>query len=169
MVEALHGLIDQLSEAARKARPEDDDTAPAAARAEAAADGRTFAKSVELGSKGARMVFGYTLRMGLDGVSAEPFGDVPDTAATPAAQAARQPIVEVFEEPGSIVVVAELPGADPASLVCRVEGRTLLIEAGGARRYRKQVALPAAVRPGEPRQNFQNGILEVRLARADAA
>ena len=168
---ALHGLIDKVSEAARSAgeaeagKTERDDAAPGG-------NVRSGVHSIELGGKGARMVFGYTLRMGLDGVSAEPFGDVPDEAAARAAAAsaaapgARQPIVELFEEADAIVVVAELPGADPASLVCRIDGQTLLIEAAGTRRYRKQVALPAAVRPAEISRNFQNGILEVRLARA---
>jgi HSP20 family protein len=174
---ALHGLIDKVSEAARSAG----EAAPGKTERDDAAPGgnvRSGVHTIELGGKGARMVFGYTLRMGLDGVSAEPFGDVPDfgnvpdEAAAPAAAAsagARQPIVELFEEADAIVVVAELPGADPASLVCRIDGQTLLIEAAGTRRYRKQVALPAAVRPAEISRNFQNGILEVRLARAQPA
>ena len=169
MVGALQGLIDQLVETARTVRPEPDaaaDEAPAASRQSGAQ--RSGVHSVDLGGKGSRMVFGYTLRMGLDGLSAAPFGDVPAEAEA-AEPAARQPIVELFEEPGVIVVVAELPGADPASLVCRVEGQTLLIETSGGRRYRKQVDLPAAIKPGEPARNFQNGILEVRLPRADAA
>ncbi len=148
------------------------------------------------------MVFGYTVRMGLDGVTAEPFGDLADSESDSGsgpglgagrdavAQAAaarqpperqapvrpsparpspvRQPIVELFEEAATIVVVAELPGADPAGLTCRVEGDALLIETDGARRYRKRVALPAAVAPGTLRHSFLNGILEVRLNRADA-
>ena len=172
MVDALRGLIEQLSQAAG--------TPDAASRA-AKDDG---AREFPSGSKGASAVFGYTLRMGLDGLSAERFGDVPERPAPQAAAApvqqppvrqppvrqppvrqppVRQPIVEVFEEAGAIVVIAELPGADSQAIVCRVDGRELLIEAAGARRYRKQVELPAPVHPGEIRQRLQNGILEVRL------
>jgi HSP20 family protein len=183
---ALHGLIDQLSEAARAATAKNDqdhDPDQPPGRAPQGAPPRDgsggVVHSVELGGKGGRMVFGYTLRLGLDGLSAEPFGDMPDKAAAagaapaaPAAPPARQPIVELFEEAATIVVVAELPGADPARLLCRVDGETLLIEAAGlveaagARRYRKQVVLPGPVEAAGMQQNFQNGILEVRLPRA---
>lgn len=158
MVDALRSLIDQLAQAAGTP-----DEQPRAAE-------ESGARQFHIGSKGASAVFGYTLRMGLGGVSAERFGDVPEHAgqtATPreaaAAAPARQPIVEVFEEPDAVVVIAELPGADPASLVCRVDGQALLIEAAGARRYRKRIELPILVRSDDVRQNFQNGILEVRL------
>jgi len=115
----------------------------------------------------ASMVFGYTIRMGADGVSAERFGDVPETPPAAAAPPARQPITEIHQEDGFIIVVAELPGADPDSITCRADGRTLFIAAGGARRYRKDVALPAAVRGTDMRHSFRHGILEVRLALAD--
>jgi HSP20 family protein len=149
MVEALRGLVTQLAAAAQHGT---------GASADAGASTVDFA-----GGKG-RMVFGYTLRMGQDGVSAEPFGDLPAEKATAPAPA-RQPIVDVFEDGGFVVVVAELPGADPASIVCRAAPRSLTIEAGGARRYRKELALPAEVRPAGLKHSFQNGILEVRLER----
>jgi HSP20 family protein len=90
-----------------------------------------------------------------------------DRAAT--ATAARQPIAEVFEEGDEIVVVAELPGADPARITCTVEGSTLSIEASGAQRYRKSLALPARVTREGLKTSFQNGILEVRLQRETGA
>lgn len=171
MVEALRSLIGQLSDAAKVAGGASAEPGPGAS-------GGT--REFSFGSRQTRAVFGYTLRMGLDGVSAEPFGDVPQkdvphkAAArgdfpAPTTPAARQPIVEVFEEPGTIVVIAELPGADPTSLVCHVEARTLMIEADGARRYRKRIDLPASVRADDMRQSFQNGILEVRLTPVIAA
>jgi HSP20 family protein len=178
MVDALRGLVEQLARTAEQAGSETDASGDAA---DAPAHGG--AHSVTFGGGKGRMVFGYTLRMGEGGVSAEPFGDVPDAAAPvagaarpskPAARepgrsqpAARQPIVDVFEDDGAVVVVAELPGADPEGIVCQAEGSRLLIEAAGARRYRKEIALPVAVRADGMRQSFRTGILEVRLARAD--
>jgi HSP20 family molecular chaperone IbpA len=138
MVDALRGLVRQLADTEHDL---------------GGGDGKTS------------VVFGYTLKVGPDGISGERFGDVPQKAATPA----RQPIVDIFEEATGVVVVAELPGADPASIVCRVEPQRLLIEAAGVRRYRKQVALPVAVRAEGMQQSFCNGILEVRLVREDAA
>jgi HSP20 family protein len=163
MVDALRGLVDQLS-AAAQSPPADQDQPE---------DGST--KTVSFAGGKGRMVFGYTLRMGDEGISAERFGDVPPkaTAAGPrqkpepaAAPAALQPIVEVFEDGDAVVVVAELPGADPETIICRPEGRTLHIEASGVRRYRKDLALPVAVNPHGLQQTFRNGILEARMTRA---
>ncbi len=157
ILDALCGLVGQLAQAA-------------AGSAGTTAD----AHGISPGEGRASVVFGYTLKLGPDGISAERFGDMPDPPARRAAPApvaappARQPIVDVFEEDGAIVVVAELPGADADRIVCRPEGPRLVIEAAGARRYRKTVDLPAAVRPQPLQQSFRNGILEVRLARADA-
>ena len=156
IVEALQSMVEKLADAAK--------SASGAGLAE---------QGFSVGGKDARMVFGYTLRMGADGVSAERFGDVPDSTATPSPEpsqpASRQPITDIFEEADAIIVVAELPGADPATVRCTLDGLSLLIEAAGARAYRKSLVLPAAVTPESLETSFQNGILEVRLARSTRA
>jgi len=126
-----------------------------------------------LGGKEGRMVFGYTMRVGLDGVKAEPFGDIPPKADAARKPAARAPIVDVFEEAGSIRIVAELPGASSENVICTLEGDTLRIEtrpgAGEAPLgpvYAKTVQLPAAVDPASLLQSCRNGILEIRIDRA---
>jgi HSP20 family protein len=162
MVDALRGLVTQLSQAAQAAKQATDG---------ATQDGEQHTHSFSVGGKEAKMVFGYTLRMGQDGVSAEPFGDVPaapSRPASPTAAPARQPIVEMFEEGDVVVVVAELPGADPDGIICKIEESRLIIEAPGPRRYRKELTLPAPVQPDGLQQSFRNGILEVRLTRAGA-
>jgi HSP20 family protein len=156
IVDALKSMMEKLAEAAKAA----------------SGDGRAE-QGFSAGGKDARMVFGYTLRMGADGVSAERFGDVPDSTAKPSPAASqpasRQPITDIFEEADAIIVVAELPGADPATVRCTLDGLSLLIEAAGARAYRKSLVLPAAVVPESLTTSFQNGILEVRLARSTRA
>jgi HSP20 family protein len=156
IVEALKSMVETLADAAKTA----------------SGDGRAE-QGFSAGGKDARVVFGYTLRMGADGVSAERFGDVPDSTARPSPEASqpasRQPITDIFEEADAIVVVAELPGADPATVRCTLDGLSLLIVAAGARAYRKSLVLPAAVVPESLQTSFQNGILEVRLARSTRA
>jgi HSP20 family molecular chaperone IbpA len=171
MVEHLRGMVGQLAEALQASN------AAGADPGGNAGSHRAASHEAKLG--GASVVFGYTLRMGSDGVSAEPFGHVPakpdagpragrtggSAAALPVA---RQPIVEVTEDGGDILVVAELPGADPASITCRADGARLIIAAEGAWSYRKEVGLPHAVRADVLQQDFQNGILELRLRQAAA-
>ena len=126
-----------------------------------------------LGGKQGRAVFGYAVRMGLDGLRAEPFGDLlPATsgrphaaAAKPAGAAPRAPIVDVFAELDEIRVVAELPGVAAADAVCTLDGTCLHIETHGAVKYRKTIDLPSPVDPGSLRQSCCNGILDVRLRR----
>jgi HSP20 family molecular chaperone IbpA len=140
----LRGLIDQLTKVTKEA-------------------GHT----VELGGGKTKMVFGYTVRMGEDGIEAEPFGSVA-TESAPGAAAALQPITEVFADGDAIVVVAELPGADADGIVCRADGARLVIEASGGRRYRKEVKLPCPVSAHGIGQSYRNGILEVRMAKVPA-
>ncbi len=121
-----------------------------------------------IGGKTGRMVFGYNMRMGLDGLKAEPFGDIPRGApakGAPAGPAARAPIVDVFEEPETIRVVAELPGVAAEDVVCTLQGASLRIATRGATQYDKTITLPSGFDPASLSQTCRNGILEVCLAR----
>ena len=124
------------------------------------------------GSRQSRAVFGYTVQVGLDGLKAERFGDMPParrtaaTAAPPAAPngpAARAPIVDMFEDDGWICIVAELPGVDGAEVQCTLQGPCLVIETAGAHVYRKSITLTRPVEPASLTRACRNGILEVRL------
>jgi HSP20 family molecular chaperone IbpA len=176
MVGALRGLVEQLAAAAQQHAAPPDQATPDPASSSAGENAHT----VSFGGGKGRMVFGYTLRMGADGVSAEPFGNVPEPppkarAGKPApippatvTPAALQPIVEVYQDGNTVVVIAELPGADPERVLCQADGIRLLIEAAGARQYRKDLVLPVPVRSDGIVQTIQNGILEVRLMQVAA-
>jgi HSP20 family protein len=127
---------------------------------------------LNIGGRQGSAVFGYAVRMGLDGLRAEPFGDAPPDEAVgkpqETAPAARAPIVDVFEEDGEVRIVAELPGVAGSDVICTLQGETLHIESTGGTRYRKAIALPGAVLAESIVQSCHNGILEVRLRRAAA-
>jgi HSP20 family protein len=124
-----------------------------------------------IGGKTGRMVFGYTMRMGLDGLQAEPFGDVPAGRAKPGARAAAQspaaraPIVDVFEEADVIRIIAELPGVAAEDVICTLEGNNLHIETRGGNRYAKTLTLPGPVDATTIAHSCRNGILEISIAR----
>jgi len=123
-----------------------------------------------LAGKQGRMVFGYTMRMGLDGLKAEPFGDIPppkpQKPGANAKPAARAPIVDIFEEAEQIRIVAELPGVASEDVICTLQGEILQIETRKPPRYSKNLRLPCPVDAASLKQSCSNGILEIRIARA---
>jgi len=161
--EAIGGIVESLREMVKRLGS----LAEAAGEANPSASS-TGEKRFDTPLGEGRMVFGWNIRFGQDGVSkAEPFGNVHPGAKSPEPDAPRQPIVDVFEEPNDLVVVAEVPGLEAADIEASVtQDGALSIEAKGARRYSRIVPLPAPVDPASIRISCRNGILELRLARA---
>ncbi len=112
-----------------------------------------------------KVSFGYSIRT-LDG---EVSGGSTRREATPetVAPAAREPLVDVFEEAEAILVVAEVPGVEADGIAVELRGEALSITGSGRVRYHRLVPLPCAVRAEGMRHALRNGILEVRLPRAE--
>lgn len=86
-------------------------------------------------------------------------------AVTANSAGAREPLVDVYDEGAFIRVVADMPGADPATVRVRgVDDRLSIVASGPARRYERLLTLPAPVHPerAEP-PTFINGIMEILL------
>jgi HSP20 family protein len=83
----------------------------------------------------------------------------------PATDAAREPIVDVFDEADNIIVVVQLPGVDQqAARWSFSDPRHLTIRADSADgEYLKELALPAAVDEQATTSSFANGVLELTL------
>jgi len=95
-----------------------------------------------------------------------------------------QPAVEVFETDNEVVVKAELPGIDPKNVSVTVTGDGLIIkgeakaehEETGRNYYRRElrygsflrtIPLPTEVKSEETKAAFRNGILEVKVPKAE--
>lgn len=95
-----------------------------------------------------------------------------------------QPAVEVFETDNEIVVKAELPGIDPKNVSVTVTSEGLSIkgearveqEEKGRNYYRRELRygafqrtlpLPTEVKSEETKAAFRNGILEVKIPKAE--
>ncbi len=95
------------------------------------------------------------------------------------------PTVDIFETPEDIVLVADLPGLAPDSLDVHVEGNSLIL--AGERRldeevqeenfhrmergyglFRRSFTLPATIRQDGIRAEHHNGVLRVRLPKAES-
>jgi HSP20 family protein len=84
---------------------------------------------------------------------------------TASSTGAREPIVDIFDEGEFIRVVADMPGADPATLKVRgADDRLAIVATGPARRYERVITLPIAVIPERAAPpTLINGIMEILL------
>jgi HSP20 family protein len=118
-------------------------------------------------------VYGFTIRTGLGGersggFKVEPFGNVQKDERTGQAtvREVMEPLVDVFEESDHVLVVAELPGVSAEDVQLELHDDILTIAAArGAKKYRKEVLLPASFAEESMSRTCRNGILEVKLAR----
>ena len=122
------------------------------------------------GPGGMRGVYGFSIRTGTGGRPAvERFGNVRDTSEGPVVSDTREPLVDVFDEGDEVLVVAEVPGVQEKDIHLDFAGDVITLSATGPKRkYEKEVLLPAAVEPKARRQSYQNGYLELRLAKTKA-
>lgn len=76
--------------------------------------------------------------------------------------------VDIHETDGEIRVIADLPGIEKDDIGLTCDGKALTISARNDRReYDERVSLPGQVDEHSARATYNNGILEVVLARAD--
>jgi HSP20 family protein len=93
-------------------------------------------------------------------------GSIPRVARRrPGGDATREPLVDVFDEGDTIVVVAQLPGVDErfAQWLFRDPSHLAIRGDAGDRKYAKDLDLPAAVDEQATVSSFANGILELTL------
>jgi HSP20 family protein len=139
---------------------------------ELAETGQELNKSGELRSPDGtvRGVYGFNIKVGLgddrERVSVEPFGNVRKDERTGKAvvQEVREPMVDIFEEEGHVLVVAEMPGIAEESIHIELHDDILTITAEkGDRKYRKEVLLPRPFSGSAMSHTCRNGVLEVKL------
>ena len=109
----------------------------------------------------------------------DPFGDIFDeiermmnemTGAGTGGDAgfASETHVSVFEEDGSVRVIADLPGIEKEGVDLKCDGTTLTVSATGPdRQYEERIRLPARVDEHSANASFNNGVLEVTFDRVE--
>jgi HSP20 family protein len=107
--------------------------------------------------------FGFSMKVGPDGKPMiQKFGNTPGTE-----EHILEPLVDVVEEDGEIVVVAEVPGVESDEIKVTIKGNSLTIHAENPERpYHKVIELPSKVMKDEAKSAIRNGVLEVRLKKA---
>ena len=140
--------------------------------------GEEFSKSGEIdfssldkikGLKDLKGVYGVRVRTMADGrPSVQPFGNIKRTPKGPVVEEVREPIIDVFDEPEGINVVAEMPGIDEKDLHIEMKGDILTISAEGQnRKYQKEVLLSREATAEQMTWNYKNGILEIKIVNSE--
>ena len=117
------------------------------------------------GLKDLKGVYGVRVRTMADGKpSIQPFGNIKKTPKGPVVEEVREPIVDVFEEPKEINIIAEMPGIEEKDINLELKGDILNISAeGGDRQYQKEVLLSRSAKPEDMTWTYKNGILEIKI------
>lgn len=119
-----------------------------------------------LGDRG-RGVYGFSVRTGIGGAPrVERFGNIRSTDEGPVVDEVREPLVDVFDEGETVLVVAELPGVAEEEITVDVKDDILTLETAGERKYSKEVLLPCPVDAATIKKAHKNGVLELRLKKS---
>jgi HSP20 family protein len=125
-------------------------------------------KKGEIGGlpKGAKGVYGFSIKTLAGKPVVESFGNIRETAAGPVVEEVREPIVDVFDEEDYILVIAELPGVSEDEIKVEVAGDILNLTASDRdRKYAKEILLPGKVKSDSMKTSYKNGVLEVTLGK----
>jgi len=79
-----------------------------------------------------------------------------------------KPLIDIFQENGYITIVAEIVGFNKETLKINVKDQKITLSAKSKeRRYYKSLNLPTVVIPDAMHTKFKNGVLEVKLKKAE--
>jgi len=119
-----------------------------------------------LGERG-RGVYGFSVRTDIGGAPrVERFGNIRSTEEGPVVDEVREPLVDVFDEGDTVLVVAELPGVAEEEITIDVKDDVLTFETAGEKKYSKEVVLPCPVDAATMKKAHKNGVLELRLKKS---
>lgn len=78
----------------------------------------------------------------------------------------RNPVSDVIVSDDAVSVTADLSAVSQGDLDVRMEGRKLVIEADGVRRYFAVIDLPADIDGSTLTSTFRNGVLDITVKRS---
>ena len=80
----------------------------------------------------------------------------------------QKPLIDVFQENNTVTIVAEIVGFNRETLKITVKDQKITLSAKSKdRRYYKSLNLPTAVIPNAMHTKFKNGVLEIKLQKAE--
>lgn len=119
-------------------------------------------------------VYGFSVKSALGGqggVKVEPFGNIrrDEEGKLVEVHQIREPMVDVFDEPDHLLIIAEVPGIMQEDVRLELQDDILIFSAEkGESKYRKELLLPTSFSSGQMSFTCRNGILEIRLGKEKA-
>jgi len=122
-------------------------------------------------------VYGYSVKVGSDGKpvvrefgNMKPGTSIGEDKKKPLnLQEAREPLVDVIQEPDQVKVIAELPGVEKEDIQLYATERTLTLDVTSPdHRYHKELELPFEVDEDSATSTYRNGVLETVIKRKQA-
>jgi HSP20 family protein len=118
-------------------------------------------------------VYGYSVKIGPDGRPVvREFGNMKPTIPGGedkkplSLQEAREPLVDVIQEPEQVKVIAELPGVEKEDIQLFATEKTLTLDVTNPEhRYHKELELPFEVDEDLVTSTYRNGVLETVMKR----
>jgi HSP20 family molecular chaperone IbpA len=79
-----------------------------------------------------------------------------------------QPLIDIFQDNNNIIIIAEIAGFNRETLKISVKDQKLTLSAKTKdRRYYKSLNLPKVVIPNAMHTEYKNGVLEIKLKKAE--
>jgi HSP20 family protein len=113
------------------------------------------------------LIYGFSMKVGPDGKPRiQEFGNT--TAPDKYQESRREPLTDVIEEDDRVRVVVELPGVEKEDILLDTTEDTLSVEVDTPnRRFSRKLDLSCCVDPESAKATYNNGVLEVCLARVE--
>lgn len=99
---------------------------------------------------------------------------MPPNFRTPSSYAKRKsqdpkPLIDIFQDSNNITIIAEIAGFNKDTLKINVKDQKITLSAKSKeRRYYKSLNLPKVVIPDETHTKYKNGVLEIKLKKAES-
>jgi HSP20 family molecular chaperone IbpA len=80
-----------------------------------------------------------------------------------------KPLIDIFQDTNNITIVAEIAGFNKETFKINVKDQKITLSAKSKeRRYYKSLNLPKVVIPDETHTKYKNGVLEIKLKKAES-
>jgi HSP20 family molecular chaperone IbpA len=80
-----------------------------------------------------------------------------------------KPLIDIFQDSNNITIIAEIAGFNKETFKINVKDQKITLSAKSKeRRYYKSLNLPKVVIPDETHTKYKNGVLEIKLKKAES-